>query len=242
MALVTCSNIDNINWLNKPATYLLQNAAHICSITISSSLHLIPFADTLLNEAEHKRANSYYQQKDRERFIVSRVALRQLLGQYTGLQPQDIAFTIGPNKKPFIQNAANPIHYNVSHSGDKILIAISDHEVGIDVEHIQLDFDYEEIIPTCFSTAEATYIRTSPDPRHTFYRLWTRKEALLKGTAKGVDDDLVSIPCLDGKHEVAFTTNDWVVKSFEVGEGYVGSVTHSAMVKEVNFYNSAEAE
>jgi 4'-phosphopantetheinyl transferase len=210
---------------------------HVYDITISSSLHLLVLADSLLNEAEHKRAKSYYQQKDRERFIVSRVALRQLLGKYLNQLPQDIVFTIGKNKKPFIQNASHPIHYNVTHSGDKILIAISDHEVGIDVEHIQPDFDFEEIIPTCFSTAEAVYIRLSNNPCHTFYLLWTRKEALLKATAKGIDDDLIAIPSLDGKHQLVFTNDDWDVKGFEVGEGYVGSVGCCLEVATITFHH-----
>ncbi len=237
MAIVTCGNIGNVNWLNQPETYQLHNAVHVYSITISASLHLLTLADTVLNEAEHKRANSYYQQKDQERFIVSRVALRQFLGRYLNQAPQDIVFSIGNNKKPYIQSTTQPIHYNVSHSGDQILIAISDYEVGIDVEHTQTDFDYEEIIPTCFSALEAVQIRSANDPRHTFYLLWTRKEALLKATAKGVDDELISIPSLDGAHEVGFTHVDWAVRSFEVGDGYVGSVGYCLKGETIAFYH-----
>ena len=224
MAIVNCGNIDNVSWQNEPDTYQLHNTVHVYGITISASLHLLTLAHVLLNEPEHKRAKSYYQQKDRERFIVSRVALRKLMGKYLNQAPQNIVFSIGNNKKPFIHNARQPIHYNVSHSGDQILIAISDYEVGIDVEHTQTDFDYEEIIPTCFSALETAHIRSSSGPRHTFYLLWTRKEALLKATAKGVDDDLISIPSLDGAHDVGFTHVDWAVRSFVIGDGYVGSV------------------
>ncbi len=235
MAIVNCGNIENVSWLLEPDTHLLHNAVHVYSITISASLHLLNWADVLLNEPEHKRANSYYQQKDRERFIVSRVALRQLLGKCLNHAPQDIVFSIGNNKKPYIQSATQPIHYNVSHSGNQILIAVSDYEVGIDVEHTQADFDYEEIIPTCFSTLEAAHIRSSNDPRHTFYLLWTRKEALLKATAKGVDDDLISIPSLEGAHEVGFTHVDWAVRSFVIGDGYVGSVGYCLEVETIAF-------
>ncbi|PQJ12277.1 hypothetical protein CJD36_000525 [Flavipsychrobacter stenotrophus] len=237
MAIVNCGNIDNVSWQNEPDTYQLHNTVHVYSITISESLHLLTLADTLLSEAEHKRANSYYQQKDRERFIISRVALRQLLGKYLSQAPQNIVFSIVNNKKPYIQSATQPIHYNVSHSGDQILIAISHYEVGIDVEHIHPDFDYEEIIPTCFSALEAAQIRSSNDPRHTFYLLWTRKEALLKATAKGVDDDLISIPSLHGVHEVGFTHVDWVVRSFVIGDGYVGSVGYCLEFETIAYYH-----
>ena len=236
MAVVNCGSIDDVIWLNEPDNYLLHSTVHVYEITISASLHLLPLAHTLLNKAEHKRANSYYRQKDKDRFIVSRIALRQLLGKYIEQQPQDIVFAIGHNKKPFIQNTERPVYYNVSHSGDKILIAISDKEVGIDVEHKLPDFDYEEIIPTCFSAEEAHHIRSSKDPRHTFYLLWTRKEALLKATAKGVDDDLISIQCLDGLHEVGFTNNDWKVISFEIGDEYVGSIGCGVgLINEIQF-------
>ncbi len=224
MAVVNCGSIDDVIWLNEPDNYQLHSTVHIYDITISASLHLLPLAHSLLNEAEYKRAHSYYRQKDRERFMVSRVALRQLLGKYIEHQPQDIVFAIGNNKKPFIQNTERPVYYNVSHSGDKILIAISDKEVGIDVEHKLADFDFEEIIPTCFSAEEALHIRSFKDPRHTFYLLWTRKEALLKATAKGVDDELRSIPSLQGGHAIDFTNKNWKVISFDIGDEYVGSI------------------
>jgi len=58
---------------------------------------------------------------------------------------------------------------------------------------------------------------------------WTRKEALTKATAKGLDDNLKDIPCLDGPHSVSTAIvpeveTSWRVNSFEVDEDHVGSV------------------
>lgn len=222
-ATVTIGNTTTVHWSAAPASYRLQHAVHVWDITISSSLHLLNEYDSLLNAAEQKRANSYHQLKDRQRFIVSRVALRILLGRYLQLLPQDVIFTIGDNKKPFIQNTNTPLHYNVSHSGGKILIAISDHEVGIDIEDTGSTLTLTDIINTCFSKPEAAQIHSPQD----FYLLWTRKEALLKATAKGIDDDIISIPCLDGTHPIPFSTTNWCITSFNTDDSYVSSAAHT---------------
>ena len=113
--------------------------------------------------------------------------LRKLLAGYSNLAPDEIKFAEGLNKKPFAENAnLSDLHFNISHSADIILIAISNSEIGVDVEKVDNSFSYEEILPHNFSDEEIDFIKNPED----FYLLWTRKESLLKATAKGLDDDL----------------------------------------------------
>ena len=227
MPFITCQHINRITVLAYPANYQLDNDVHVWCISISANLALLSLAGELLSPDEHQRAARYHHDRDRERFIVSRVALRQLLGKYLELAPAHVRFMTGDNKKPYV--VANiPLYYNVAHAGDRILIAVSDHIAGVDVEHITRDIAIDDIAQTCCSAAEQQHINPATDKPRAFYQLWTRKEALLKATGKGIDDDMVHVPAMDGIHNAttAYTgaTADMNVSGFDIGHDYIGSV------------------
>ncbi len=227
MPLISCQHIDPVTVLAHPANYQLDNMVHVWCISISANLALLSLAGELLSPDEHQRAARYHHDRDRERFIVSRVALRQLLGRYLDVAPAHVRFIIGDNKKPYVA-AKIPLYYNVAHAGDRILIAVSDHPTGVDVEHITRDIAIEDIAQTCCSAAEQQYINTAADKPRAFYKLWTRKEALLKATGKGIDDDMVHVPAMDGTHNTttAYTgaTANMQVSGFDIERDYIGCV------------------
>ncbi len=233
MPLITLQHIDGLAFATAPASYRPNNEVHIWHIGIEASLRMVVFAGELLSADEKARAVRYHLERDRNRFIVSRMTLRLLLEQYLDQPADAIQFGIGDNKKPFIQSDV-PLYYNVGHAADKILIAISDSLVGVDVEYMDRELDVTDIAKTCFSPAEQAYVRTSADSVTAFYRLWTRKEALLKATGKGIDDDIVHVPALDGVHDTpaAYTgaAVDMTVKDFAIGDGYTGCVATPAAV------------
>ncbi len=90
-----------------------------------------------------------------------------------------------------------------------------------------------------FSKEEIEFIKNSNQPRNNFYLLWTRKESLMKATAKGIDDKLNSISALDGLNEineqVIGSENVWNINSFEADENYIGSVSFNPLIKKINF-------
>ncbi|WP_198172463.1 4'-phosphopantetheinyl transferase family protein [Hymenobacter ginkgonis] len=202
---------------------------------------------TLLRADELARAQRYHQLADQQRFVVARAALRSILGQYLACAPAAIQFVVGPNKKPAIQNEPG-LHYNVSHSKDWILIAVSAAPVGVDVEAIDPLFPFQDILPHSFSLPERQAIMSSPDGAHLFYQLWTRKEAFVKATARGIDDEFSTIPALDGPHRLAAASGQlvpsWLVSSFTVADGYVGAVAYQPSAHAVvpSFYNLTISE
>jgi hypothetical protein len=119
-----------------------------------------------LSPEERERAERFRFDEHRRRWIAAHVALREILSKYTS----DVQFVIGENGKPSLANGA--VRFNLSHSGDLAVIAVSDHEIGIDVEQIRDGFDYESIAPAA--------------NRDEFFRAWTRKEACLKARGLGL--------------------------------------------------------
>lgn len=238
-ATIHCSTIEHLNWQTAElCNFVIHDGVDVWRIAISEKLDRLDEMRALLLPDEHARAEHYSQEKDRNRFIISRGYLRILLGKYLNLAPQSIRFDIGNNKKPNVKNTGNiNLRYNVSHSGNYILIAVADTEVGVDVEHMA-PHHYDEIMEIALNQAEMNYVKSSTNPIASFYTLWTRKEALLKATAKGIDDNLKNIPSLNGEHiidvNIIGSLNSFFVKSFKIDENYTACI--SSIVKKITFW------
>lgn len=200
-------------------------------------------ADTLwsdvLTQDERGRASRYRRQEDQLRFISGRLCLRLLAAAYLQRAPADILVIGGRNGKPEIKDAGN-LQVNVSHAGDWVLVGVGKSSVGVDIEKIDPDFLFGDLLVQSFAPAEQQFIRQREDPRRIFYQLWTRKEAVVKATAKGMDDDFSLIPSLDGSHEVDSLligkVGTWQVDSFGVADGYVASIARKLPCSVPKFY------
>lgn len=159
-----------------------------------------------LSASEKHKASKYFQFKDRNRYVITRVLLKSILSKFSNKAIDAIEIDIDKNKKPFLVNHPS-IHFNISHSNDYSVIVVSDTELGIDIEHINPVFDYKEIIPTIFNSQEIESVLTSTSSKDLFFKYWTRKEAIVKCIGKGIDDDFIKIPCLDGHHDLPLTRN-----------------------------------
>ena len=233
------STVD-INWVNTDYSGInLTDRIDVWRINITSNLTFLEHCMLLLNNDERERANRYYQVKDRNRFLISRGALRTILSKYLNVAPSSITFGVSPNKKPIIHDTGKvKLHYNVSHSGDWILIAVSDSDIGADVEFIKPSFQFQEILTDYFSQDEVDFINHQSSLER-FFLLWTRKEAFVKATGKGLDSDLRTIPSLDGIYsatEVA-RSRDWFITSFTLNEQYIAAIAGNVVIKHINFMN-----
>jgi len=180
-----------------------------------------------LNPEEQIRFERYFKEKDRNLFVICRAILKFVLAAHTKLDVNNINLDYHINKKPYL--ASHPwLNFNVSHSENFAVIAISQSHVGIDIEYIAQDFNFTDLMPDIFNDDEILDIQNAANKEYAFYSSWTRKEAFVKALGKGIDDDFKNIPCLNGHHGIDSallkTTENWQVYGFDLAENYLGAI------------------
>jgi 4'-phosphopantetheinyl transferase len=137
-----------------------------------------------LDAGERTRAATYQNPEDRHRFIVAHGALRILVGGALGVAPESLELCSGRHGKPALAAGYGAVQVNLSHSGDLVLVAVSDtRPVGVDVQHAVSGLDTAAMSHRFFPPNEARYVASAPDARamaDRFGRLWVRKEAAVK--------------------------------------------------------------
>ena len=205
MILSIMSNVfcGNTQFSNGYITKLHSNTSNVklFKIELPNYYHLVPNLLKYLSATELLRAQKYHFEKDTNRFIICRTFLKFILANHTGNHVSEIEIEKDEHKKPFI-SCKNAICFNVSHAGDYAIIALSKLEVGVDVEYMDESFVFNEILPTVFNSQEIKNVLTSNNKTETFYKFWTRKEAIVKATGKGINDNLPEIQAMDGTHKV----------------------------------------
>jgi len=149
-----------------------------------------------LDEEERQRANRYRFEYDRDRFIASRGAVRQVLAGYLHCTPSEVGFDLTKRGKPRLaERHATMLRFNVSTSHDWAMLAVTlGREVGIDVERIDSKRADLGIASHYFAPGEVHALEgMAEDERlHGFFNCWTRKEAFVKATGEGLSRPLDS--------------------------------------------------
>ena len=172
-----------LNWPAGPIRpQLAPGEIHLWRAALDNPIRLAG-AEAVLSPDEVLRAGRFAFGADRDRFIAAHGALRMVLGLYLSADPQSLEFRIGPTGKPALVQTFTDLRFNLSHSGDLALIAITrGREVGVDVERVHDDIEIDPIVEHYFEPGEAWALRTAlPQERvGRFFDLWTRKEACVK--------------------------------------------------------------
>lgn len=96
--------------------------------------------------------------------------------------------------KPYLTSHPE-IFFNVSHSGNIVLCAVSDVECGIDVEDVTAPHDIMELAQRYMSALEVSAMMMSEDKNRAFCRLWTLRESYVKMRGRGFDIGLSTLRC-----------------------------------------------
>lgn len=151
----------------------------ISKINISDSILSFLSKETL------EKINSYKNKEDVLRTVTGELLIRTIIQKKLKIKNKDIVFKKNEYGKPYLKNSKN-FYFNISHSGEWVVCAISEKEVGIDIELIKpLNLEDVKIF---FSKKEYdVFIKKKEDEKLSyFYDIWTLKESFLKAIGKGL--------------------------------------------------------
>jgi 4'-phosphopantetheinyl transferase len=192
----------------------------------------------VLSPPEQQNVERFRFQADRERYVIGRGLARVVLGRVLAAKPESLRFDCNAFGKPFLVEALNAgrLQFNVSHSGDIVLVAVTaGRQIGVDVERIRDDVEIDDITERFFSSREQADLAALPlhERRDAFFRCWSRKEALIKARGEGLSLPLhrfdVSVgprepPLLLATRPDPAEAGRWAIQDVHVGAGYAASV------------------
>lgn len=132
----------------------------------------------LKDEYEHERYSRFATELLRHRYRQSHLAKREILAAYLHTEGYNLKFAQGDYGKPYIEGT--PIHFSMSHTHGWGTIAVSICEIGTDCE-LGCDNDDLDMLASTIAHRDEKIVGTE-----SFYRTWTRKEAVLKQLGHGL--------------------------------------------------------
>lgn len=142
----------------------------------------------VLSREQIAKAEKFKNRADAERSLRGAFLTRCLIGRLVGAAPEKLVFAVDGSGRPgLVFPRLKDFDFNLSHSGDWLALALSDHRVGIDIEKIR-PVSALLIGQDFFSSREFDYLKESPrDRRERFFRLWTLKESFVKAVGDGLN-------------------------------------------------------
>lgn len=186
------SQTSVLSWRPPPARLALErDDVHVWRAALDVELAYIRRLEGMLSEDERARADRFYFEKDRDRFVAAHGLLRSILGRYLELSPDHLQFVYGDYGKPALagQSGVQGICFNMSHSeGLGLYVVTRGREVGIDVEHRRPNFATRDVAEKFFSPREVATLFGLPESLQSeaFFNCWTRKEAYIKARGMGL--------------------------------------------------------
>lgn len=158
-----------------------------------------------ISKFRQERAESYYHEDDELRSIISAF----LVKKYVKCEE----LTYNAYGKPY---AKNGVFFNVSHSGKKVVIAIAEKEVGIDVQ--EMDKDDLSHLQELFKDVDFTSLSLEDKYLH-----WANKESITKCTGSGIKE-IKEVPSHPLNGSRTYEREKYYSHSF-INDGYAYSVT-----------------
>lgn len=169
----------------------------------------------LVPVSNRERAARFYRWQDAQAHVLGRLLLR------TGLQrlgyPVSWLDKIAEDAYGRPHFAHDALDFNISHSGDWVLCALSPADpLGVDIEAIR-EIDLNDFKRT-MTPLQWEEIYQAPSPRDQFFSFWVLKESVIKADGRGLSIPLTELEIID--HKVPVAGKDWFPRTFELSDGY----------------------
>lgn len=148
------------------------------------------FLRNAVSDERRRKADRFLFISDSYRSICAELLLQYSLFENKG-QYVEINLEYNNFGKPFLKNM-DDFSYNISHSGDWVVIAYGNAEVGIDIEKIQ--YVNQSIVDRIFTKEEKDYVYSGlkMEQGKRFTQIWTLKESYVKYLGTGFLTELNS--------------------------------------------------
>jgi 4'-phosphopantetheinyl transferase len=214
---------------------ILGREVHVWALSTHVSDTRVHLLETRLSDDERLRAERFRHRDARAGFVVTRYALRWLLGRYMGGSAEDLALRYTSMGKPFLAMAHADIRFSVAHSRGVALLAFGAIDVGIDVERIRPVAREARIAARVFDERTRALLASLPaaERRSAFFAAWTQREALVKAVGGAL---LATRDPLDFRWPAAIAprrlecpgssgaTEIWTVASLPESDGYAAAL------------------
>ncbi|MCF1470126.1 4'-phosphopantetheinyl transferase superfamily protein [Agrobacterium vitis] len=191
------------------------------------------FRAAKLSMDERRRANCLVDQQQRAVYVLVHDALRPILAAYLGSQPLDVKFRKMTNGKPILAGTTSRLHFNLSHSGERAVIAVTRAaQIGVDIERLRANRRLDAVAKRFFALEERALLacRQTNDSERNSHLLWAFKEAFVKATGYGLKQPLDSF-ALDWSaqnpkiiREPSGFVQRWTLECFSPHSDYVGAL------------------
>ncbi len=227
---------------------LCHDDVHVWCLSLTQPRSTVRKLERILSSDEQLRSRRFIFKRDRIRFIVARGALRTILSVYVTVDARQLSFEYGAWGKPALVHQASPgsIKFNVSHSYGLALCAVAQgRDVGVDLECVRELRRAEPIVRRYFSTKERILLDAHPESEKlaAFFRHWTRKEAYVKATGRGIEVlERIDIPLSSGMPVGPVEIRNhldqtrWSIHELVPGRGYVATLVVAGACRRVSYW------
>ena len=160
----------------------------------------------LMTDKKRARIDRFRFEDDKKRSVFGEMLAKQMLSERFNIAPESIVIMPDENGKPYADGLN--VHFNISHSGELVICAVSDKPIGVDIEEIKNIKD--TLIDYVCTADEKEYVSGN---KERFFEIWTAKEAYFKCTGTGITD-VKSVNTLDNefrKHINSFNYKNYFV-------------------------------
>jgi 4'-phosphopantetheinyl transferase len=220
-----------------PDLTLVPNHVHLFLTSTDLPAQSIAALEPMLPADERERFVQYRMPKKRSEAVIARALLRGRLSHFLKISPQQVPLAVNPHGKPHLPD--DTIHFNLSHTAGYVLLAVSDHELGVDIESPRDNLAHEDLARRFFTPAEHAALIALPqaDRALAFFRCWTRKEALLKAVGRGIAAglDTFAVPVEPSSSPLA--VDRWTLHDLPVPATHIASLATSSPHPHLHYWS-----
>lgn len=189
------------------------------------------------------RVRKFMKVDDAYRSLIGNLMVRIILKERYGSSVGELEVGINAYGKPFLCGFPS-FHYNISHSGEYVVCAVHEEEVGVDIEKVG-PFDLQLAMGLFTEEEYRDLLNAKEDGIHAFYDIWTLKESYIKAIGKGLSIPLNSFNVKKHNHDCIQLTDvligkpitDYSCKQYTIDRDYSLSVcAHQANINQFNQY------